>query len=120
MNVSAIVTIWSGVYSNWYSFLPTVCMLFIACVVNLTWGKHMNVLEALVLVVQFSAFFLVLVILAMASGTGTLTAGFTFETTTDYPRWLGAMLGFCYCVGVLGGFDCATHLGKQTISPLCP
>ncbi|KAK5131252.1 hypothetical protein LTR08_001157 [Meristemomyces frigidus] len=86
----------------------------IACAMNLTWGKHMNVLESLVLVVQFAAFFLVLVLLAMASGEHTLSASFTFETVTGWPRLVGFLLGLSYCTGVLGGFDCATHLAEDT------
>lgn len=92
-------------------------MLMIACVVNLTWGRHMNTLEALVLLVQFAAFFLVLVVLAMASSTNTLPASFTFATETGYSRWVGALLGLSYCTGVLGGFDCATHLAEDTEDP---
>jgi len=111
MNVSGIITIWTGEYQTWYTFVPTLLVLVFACAMNLTWGKHMNVLEALVLVVQFAAFFLVVVLLAMASGTHTLTANFTFESLTGWSKWVGILLGFSYCTGVLGGFDCATHLG---------
>ena len=114
MNISAMVTIWTGVYETYYTFVPAVCVLIIACAANLTWGKHMNILEALVLVVQFTTFFLILVILGMASGTHTLTSSFTFETTTGWPNWAGALLGLSYCTGVLGGFDCATHLCEST------
>lgn len=114
MNISAIVTLWTGRYEVWYTFVPTICMLAVACGVNLSWGKHMNVLEALVILVQFGAFFLVLVLLAFASGTGTLTASLTFTTSTGWPNWVGAMLALCYCTGVLGGFDCATHLGTYS------
>ncbi|KAK5115016.1 hypothetical protein LTR85_010054 [Meristemomyces frigidus] len=117
MNVSAMITIWTGEYQVYYTFVPTVLMLGVACAVNLTWGKHMNVLEALVLVVQFAAFFLVVVLLAMASGTHTLTGDFSFVTLTGWSRWVGGLLGFCYCTGVLGGFDCATHLAEDTEDP---
>lgn len=71
----------------------------------------MNVLEALVLVVQFAAFFLVLVLLALASGTHTLTPSLSFATSTGWPDSIEVLLALSYCTGVLGGFDCATHLG---------
>lgn len=118
MNVSAIITIWNSEYRVWYTFVPTVCMLMIACVVNLTWGKHMNLLETLVLFVQLTAFVLVLGLLANASASHILTASFSFDTVTGWPSWLGALLGLSYCTGVLGGFDCATHLGVWNYSSL--
>ncbi|KAK3623583.1 hypothetical protein LTR56_021546 [Elasticomyces elasticus] len=117
MNISGIITIWTGGYQTYYTFVPAVCMLIFACAVNLSWGRHMNVFESLVLVVQFAAFFLVVVVLGMASGTQTLSASFTFDSFTGYPRWIGVLLGFSYCTGVLGGFDCATHLAEDTEDP---
>ncbi|KAK5744121.1 hypothetical protein LTR17_002151 [Elasticomyces elasticus] len=117
MNISGMITIWTGAYQTYYTFVPAVCMLIFACAVNLSWGRHMNVFESLVLVVQFAAFFLVVVVLGMASGTQTLRASFTFDSFTGYPRWIGVLLGFSYCTGVLGGFDCATHLAEDTEDP---
>lgn len=111
LNVSAMITIWTGEYQVYYTFVPTVILLGFACAVNLSWGRHMNSIEALVLVVQFAAFFLVLVLLSIAAGSGTLTPSFTFDTVTGYSSWVGGFLGLSYCTGVLGGFDCATHLG---------
>jgi choline transport protein len=117
MNISAMITIWTGEYQTYYTFVPTVCILIFACAVNLTWGKHMNILESLVLVIQFVAFFLVLVILAMASAAGTLTASFNFETPSGWPQWVGGFIGLYYCTGVLGGFDTALHLAEDTEDP---
>lgn len=111
LNVSATVTLWRGEYKVWYTFVPTICMLAVACAANLSWGNHMNLVEGLVILVQFGAFLLVVVLLAFASGTHTLTASLTFTTTTGWPDWVGAMLALSYCTGILGGFDCALHLG---------
>ncbi|KAK3631706.1 hypothetical protein LTR22_020944 [Elasticomyces elasticus] len=124
MNISGIITIWTGEYQTYYTFVPAVCTLTFACAVNLSWGKHMNVFEALVLVVQSAAFFLVVVILGMASGTHNLSASFTFDSFTVYPRWIGVLLGFSY-VAILVTFcagDSALSDGPLAVSghPLGP
>ena len=110
LNVSAMITLYTSKYKVYYTFTPTVFMLAGACIANLTWGRHMNILETLALVVQSVTFLLILVILALANSTRTLTASFTFATLTGWPNWVGASLAMAYCTGVLGGFDCAAHL----------
>ncbi|KAK3073197.1 hypothetical protein LTR53_005436 [Teratosphaeriaceae sp. CCFEE 6253] len=117
MMISGIVTIWTGHYEVYYTFVPGVFIVCVATAVNLTWGRHMNTLEALVLVVQFAAFFLVIVLLAVASGTHTLEASFTFQSETGWSEWVGVAIAFSYATAVLGGFDCATHLAEDTANP---
>ena len=91
--------------------MAAICVQVFACLVNITWGKHMNVPETLVLVVHIVAFLLLLSLLAFAHSTGTVTSDFTFSSATGWSPNFGALLGVLYATNSLAGFDCAAHIG---------
>lgn len=101
----------TGEYHTWITFVAAICVQIFACLVNITWGKHMNIPETLVLVVHIVAFLLLLSLLAFAHSTGTVTSDFTFSSATGWSPNFGALLGVLYATNSLAGFDCAAHIG---------
>ncbi len=111
LDVSAIYLLHTGEYHTWITFVAAISVQVLACLVNVTWGKHMNVPETLVLVVHIVAFLLLLSLLAFAHATGTVTSDFTFSSATGWSPSFGALLGVLYATNSLAGFDCAAHIG---------
>lgn len=91
------------------------CVQAISCAVNITWGKHMNLAETLVVLLHLVAFVLLIAVLGVATTTGLVTPSFTFTSETGWSPGFGVCLSTLYAVGVLSGFDCASHLGKRAL-----
>jgi len=115
MDITAIVLIHTGQYDVKYTFIAAIGVQVLSCAVNLTWGKHMNVPEALVVVLHVVAFFLLIGLLAFANATGTVSANLSFTTETGWSPSFGVALSIFYAVAVLSGFDCASHIGKSVL-----
>ncbi|KAK5716978.1 hypothetical protein LTR17_016195 [Elasticomyces elasticus] len=111
LDVTAVVLLHTGEYHVWIAFVAAICVQLLACAVNITWGKHMNVPETLVLVVHVVAFLLLLSLLAFASSTGTTESNFTITSETGWSPSFGVLLSVLYATNSLAGFDCAAHVG---------
>lgn len=116
LDITAIVLIQNGEYRVEWAFAAAVVMQVISLVINLTWGKHMNVPETLILVVHFVAYLLIVSMLAFGVGTGTVSPNFEFFSQTGWSPSFGSVLGISYVVGVFSGFDSVSHLGKVIFS----
>ena len=116
LDIQAIVLIQNGEFHIKWAFVTAVVMQVISLVVNLTWGKHMNVPETLILVVHFVAYLLIVSMLAFGVGTGTVSPNFEFFSQTGWSPSFGSVLGISYVVGVFSGFDSVSHLGKVIFS----
>ena len=92
--------------------LAAIGVQVISWIVNTTWGKHMNIPEALVVVLHIVAFLLLVGLLGHASATGIVQPNFTFTTFTGWSPSFGVALSVIYAVAVLFGFDCASHIGE--------
>ena len=114
LNVSAILLIHTGEYYTRNTFIAAVCVQVFACIVNITWGKHMNIPEMLVLVIHVVAFLLLLSLLAFASANGIVTAHLSFSSVTGWSPSFGALLSMLYATNSIAGFDCAAHIGRCT------
>lgn len=115
LDVTAIMLIHTGEYHVRNTFIAAVCVLVFSGFVNVTWGKHKNIPEMLVLVVHVVAFLLLLSLLAFANATGTVEANFTFTTVTGWSPSFG-VLSVLYATNSITGFDCAAHIGKRESS----
>ncbi|KAK3112829.1 hypothetical protein LTR53_010483 [Teratosphaeriaceae sp. CCFEE 6253] len=115
LDVTAIVLLHTGEYHVWITFVAAICVQLLACAVNVTWGKHMNVPETLVLVVHVVAFLLLLSLLAFASSTGTVSSNFTVTSETGWSPGFGVALSILYATNSLAGFDCAAHIAEDTV-----
>jgi amino acid transporter len=112
MDIQAIVVIHTGEYRTLWTFLTAAGIQLISIIVNLTWGKHMNIPETLIIVIHFVAFLLFISMLAFAVGTGTVSPNFSFFSFTGWSPGFGVVLGLVYVVGVFSGFDSVSHLGQ--------
>lgn len=115
MDITAIVLIHTGEYHVEYTFAAAICVQIISFVVNITWGKHMNIPETAVVILHIVAFLLLIGLLAFASATGTVSSNFTFTTFTGWSPSFGVALSVSYAVAVLSGFDCASHIAEDTV-----
>ncbi|KAK3712082.1 hypothetical protein LTR37_009173 [Vermiconidia calcicola] len=115
LDITAIVLIQNGEYRVERAFAAAVVMQVISLVINLTWGKHMNVPETLILVVHFVAYLLIVSMLAFGVGTGTVSPNFEFFSQTGWSPSFGSVLGISYVVGVFSGFDSVSHLVEDTV-----
>ncbi|KAK5173804.1 uncharacterized protein LTR77_002485 [Saxophila tyrrhenica] len=115
LDVSAIYLLHTGEYHTWITFVAAVCVQLFALLVNVTWGKHMNLPETLVLVVHIVAFLLLLSLLAFAHSTGTVTSDFTITSATGWSPSFAALLSVLYATNSLAGFDCAAHIAEDTV-----
>jgi amino acid transporter len=120
MDINAIVLIHTGEYHVKYTFITAVVMQVISVVVNVTWGKHMNIPETLIIVIHVVAFLLLVGMLAFGIGTGTVSPDFSFFTFTGWSPAFGTVLGITYVVGVFSGFDSVSHLSKHNHSTHTP
>lgn len=112
LDITAIVTIYTGEYRVGWAFAAAICMQVISFVVNITWGKHMNYPEMLVVVVHIVAFLLLIGLLSWANAAGIVYANLSFSSFTGWSADFGVALSILYAVSVLSGFDCASHIGK--------
>lgn len=113
LDVSAITLLNTGEYHTWITFTAAACVMVASCVVNITWGRHMNIPETFVLVVHFVAFILLLSLLCDASAKGIVSANFTVTSATGWSPNFGVLLSTLYATNSLAGFDCAAHIGMQ-------
>lgn len=111
LDITAIVLIYTGEYHVKYTFAAAIGIQVVSLIVNLTWGKHMNIPESLVVLFHFVAFFFLLGLLANASATGIVQPNLTFTSFTGWSPSFGVCLSIDYAVSVLIGFDCASHVG---------
>jgi choline transport protein len=100
-----------------WAFLIAALMQIIALVVNVTWGKHMNTVETLSIILHLVAILLLTALLIFARATNTVTTNFSITSDTGWSPSFGVVLDIVYAATVLTGFDCASHLAEDTVEP---
>ena len=105
-----------NVRRNW-TFLVACCMQLVALAINVSWGKHMNVVETLSIILHLVGLLLLTALLIFARATGTVSTNFSFSSATGWSPSFGVALDVVYATTVISGFDCASHLAEDTADP---
>ena len=117
LSITSITLIHTGEYSTKWSFLVAALMQLIALAVNVSWGKHMNIVETISIVLHLVALLMLTALLIFARATNTVGSNFTFSSDTGWSPSFGVVLDVVYATTVLSGFDCASHLAEDTVDP---
>lgn len=117
LSISSIVLIHTGEYDTKWAFLIACCMQLVALIINVSWGKHMNAVESLSIILHLVGFLLLLVLLIYARAIGVVSTSFTFSSVTGWSANFGIALDVVYATTVISGFDCASHLAEDTVDP---
>lgn len=83
-SITAIMVIHSGEYSTKWAFLIAACMQLVALLVNVTWGKHMNTVETLSIILHLVALLMLTALLIFARATNTVASNFSITSDTGW------------------------------------
>ncbi|KAI7215022.1 hypothetical protein KC333_g5677 [Hortaea werneckii] len=117
LSIAAVVLIYTGEYDVKWAFLIAVCMQLLSLAINVTWGKHMNTVETISVVLHLVTLLLLVGLLVFARATNTVSTSFVFSTDTGWSVNMGIALDVVYAATTLSGFDCASHLAEDTVNP---
>lgn len=115
--VSSIMLIHTGEYDTKWVFIIAVCMQLVSLAVNISWGKHMNVVETISIVLHLVGILTLMALLIFARATDVVQSDFSFSSITGWTASFGVALDVVYAATVLCGFDCASHLAEDTVDP---